>query len=128
MIIAIAALAIPATFFRPDAHNDPPYLSVLYGAAIVAGLVQLLIYVISTFSFPISPDESQRTADRDDLARRRREGKRAEPRDDHRTYDPNRNVHDRDSGPPDGTRPGLGFHVGTHENVSWTGRSSDGVG
>ncbi len=47
LILAVAALAIPAAFFRPDSYNDPPFLSVAYCAIIVAGLVQLLIYAIS---------------------------------------------------------------------------------
>jgi hypothetical protein len=54
MIIAIAALAVPTAFFRPDAHDDPTFLSVAYCAIIVAGFVQLLIYAISLVSLPTS--------------------------------------------------------------------------
>ncbi len=56
LIIAVAALAIPAAFFRPDAHNDPPFLSVVYSAIIVAGLVQLLIYAISLLQITTAED------------------------------------------------------------------------
>jgi hypothetical protein len=44
--IAIVAIAILAAFFRPDSHNDPTILSVAYCAVIVAGLIELLLYII----------------------------------------------------------------------------------
>ena len=56
LILAIAALAIPAAFFRPDSHNDPVFVSVVYCAFIVAGLVQLLIYAISLLEITTSDD------------------------------------------------------------------------
>ena len=56
LIIAVAALSIPAAFFRPDAHNDPPFLSVAYSAIIVAGLVQLLLYAISLVQITTAED------------------------------------------------------------------------
>ena len=60
IIIVFPVLAVLEAFFRPEANRDPVYLSVMYGAMIVAGLVGLLIYAISLldFSGPI-PDESQ---------------------------------------------------------------------
>jgi hypothetical protein len=51
MMIAIAAIAVLATFFRPEAHKDPALLSVIYGALIVAALVQLVIYAIGCLDF-----------------------------------------------------------------------------
>jgi hypothetical protein len=56
LIIAIAALAIPAAFFRPDSQSDPTFLSVIYCAIIVAGFVQLLIYAISFVRITIADD------------------------------------------------------------------------
>ena len=60
-MIAIMALAVPVTFFRPGAHNDPTFLSVTYCAIIVAGFVQLLIYAISLVSLPTSGNLSPET-------------------------------------------------------------------
>jgi hypothetical protein len=61
MIIAVAALAVPAAFFRPDADNDPTFLSVTFCAIIVAGFVQLLIYAVSLVSLPTSNDLTPET-------------------------------------------------------------------
>ncbi len=47
IIIAIAAIAVLAAFFRPEAHKDPVLFSVVVGALIVGALVQLLIYATS---------------------------------------------------------------------------------
>jgi hypothetical protein len=61
MVIAIAALAVPTAFFRPDAENDPEFLSVTYCAIIVAGFVQLLIYAVSLVSLPTSGELTPET-------------------------------------------------------------------
>jgi hypothetical protein len=60
LIIAVAALSVPAALFRPDANHDPTFLSVMYCAIIVAGFVQLLIYALSLVSLPISGDSIRR--------------------------------------------------------------------
>jgi hypothetical protein len=60
LIIAVAALSVPAAFFRPGADHDPTFLSVTYCAIIVAGFVQLLIYAMSLVSLPISGDSIKR--------------------------------------------------------------------
>ena len=46
IMIAMPALAVLEVFLRPEANRDPVFLSATYGALIVAGLVQLLIYAI----------------------------------------------------------------------------------
>jgi hypothetical protein len=61
LIIAVAALAVPVVFFRPDSHHDPEILSVTYCAIIVAGFVQLLIYAMSLVSLPIAGDSIPET-------------------------------------------------------------------
>ncbi len=74
LIIAIAALAIPAAFFRPDSQNDPTFLSVMYCAIIVAGFVQLLIYVISLVRITTADDlgpESGQSAEAEGGPKRR---------------------------------------------------------
>jgi hypothetical protein len=68
MIIAIAALAVPAAFFRPESHHDPAFLSVMYGAVIVAGCVQLVIYVISLVQLKTSRDLISETGKSPDQA------------------------------------------------------------
>jgi hypothetical protein len=56
IIIAIAAIAVPTAFFRPDAHTDPEFLSVTLCAILVAGFIQLLIYAMSLVSLPTSDE------------------------------------------------------------------------
>jgi hypothetical protein len=56
LIVGIAALAIPAAFLRPDSHDDPTFVSVVYCAIIVAGFVQLLIYAISLVRITTADD------------------------------------------------------------------------
>jgi hypothetical protein len=74
LIFGIAALAVPAAFLRPDSHNDPTFVSVVYCAIIVAGFVQLLIYAISLVRVTTVDDldpEAARSSEAEDWPERR---------------------------------------------------------